>query len=218
VAPRVENALELGSGIGTIGMILGWKWPKSNWVTIEAQKESYDLALRSAELNGLSDRFDQRQGDFREVDLSPKKFDLIVGSPPYFPLGTGILGDHPQKIACRFEVRGAVDAYLKKAAQHLAAGGVFCCVFPVDPEEQRQRIFQGGNEAGLVCIRSRDVFFREGEPMALGLFAWMLPDSVPPHLRNKPWIESPLYIRSKLGEVTDEYLRLKLAIGFPPTR
>ena len=64
-------------------------------------------------------------------------FDLVLGSPPYFPLGTGIEGDHPQKVACRFELRGDIADYARVAARHLAPGGVFACVFP---EDQRARL------------------------------------------------------------------------------
>ena len=79
-----------------------------------------------------------------------EKFDLVLGSPPYFPLGSGVEGDHPQKVACRFELRGDIRDYCLAAAKHLTMGGFFACVFPT---EQLARIETAAREAGLVIVR-----------------------------------------------------------------
>src|SRR5271166_206136 len=132
--PTAQTALDLGSGIGSVGMIAAWRLPGARFVTVEAQPESVRLAKKSARFNGLENRYEIRCGDFRDpaVLRVEEKFDLVLGSPPYFPLGTGIEGDHPQKIACRFELRGDIADYCAVAATHLAWGGFFACVFPTE--------------------------------------------------------------------------------------
>ncbi len=97
-----------------------------------------------------------------------ERFDLVLGSPPYFPLGSGVEGDHPQKVACRFELRGDIGDYARTAAAHLTRGGLFACVFP---EEQRGRVDAAARDASLVIVRRRPVVFREGEPPLVTLFA-----------------------------------------------
>src|SRR4051812_41758423 len=47
--PRADRVLELGSGIGSVGMIAAWRLPGARFVTVEAQDESVALARRSAE-------------------------------------------------------------------------------------------------------------------------------------------------------------------------
>src|SRR4051812_2079988 len=142
--PSAFRVLDLGSGIGSVGMIAAWRLPGARFVTVEAQETSVRLARKSAEYNGLLDRYEIRHGDFRSGVLHPEeKFDLVLGSPPYFPLGSGILGDHPQKIACRFETRGDVADYCATAAPQLDFGGVFACVFPINPDEQKARVIAG---------------------------------------------------------------------------
>ena len=103
-APAASRVLDLGSGIGSVGMIAAWRLPGASFVTIEAQEESVRLAQKSAGYNGLDERYEIRHGDFREGFLlgAEERFDLVLGSPPYFPPGSGIEGDHPQKVACRF--------------------------------------------------------------------------------------------------------------------
>jgi tRNA1Val (adenine37-N6)-methyltransferase len=213
--PSASSVLDLGSGIGSVGMIAAWRLPGARLVTIEAQAESVALARRSAQYNGLEHRYEIRHADFREPSAlaAGERFDLVLGSPPYFPPGTGVEGDHPQKVACRFELRGDVGDYAHAAAAHLAPGGVFACVFP---EEQLSRMEHAAAAAALVIIRRRPVIFRQGEPALIGLFAMMRAGDLPVRMHARTWVEPPLVIRDADGGVHPEYAAVKLAIGFPP--
>ena len=213
-AASASRVLDLGSGIGSVGMIAAWRLPGARVVTVEAQEESVRLARKSVAYNGLESRYDIRLGDFRDAALAAgEQFDLVLASPPYFPPGTGIEGDHPQKVACRFEMRGDIRDYARVAAMHLAPGGLFACVFP---EGDRQRVEDAAANAQLVIVRTRPVAFREGEPPLIGLFAMMRRDDLPPHMRERTWVEPPLPIRCADGTVHPEYAAVKLAVGFPP--
>lgn len=216
--PSARTILDLGSGVGTVGMIAAWRLPGARLVTVEAQEESVALAKKSARHNGLEPRCDIRAGDFRDEGVlrMEEKFDLVLGSPPYFPLDAGVHGDHPQKIACRFEARGDIADYCRTAARHLDWGGLFACVFPVQPAAQHDRVAAAARAAGLVIIRWRPVVLSEGEPPLLGLFAMSLAEHLPEWFRGRTWEEPALVIRTKSGEVHPEYQALKLSIGFPP--
>jgi tRNA1(Val) A37 N6-methylase TrmN6 len=214
-APSARDVLDLGSGIGSVGMIAAWRLQGARLVTIEAQDESVRLARKSAAYNGLVDRYEIRHGDFRgsEVLRDEDQFDLILASPPYFPVGTGAAGDHPQKIACRFELRGDVADYVRAAAGHLRAGGFFTCIYP---EERAAYITMEAEKRSLVIVRRRPVVFREGDTPLVTLFGMMRAVDLPARMRTATWTEPPLIIRSAIGEVHPEYAALKLAIGFPP--
>jgi tRNA1(Val) A37 N6-methylase TrmN6 len=207
--------LDLGSGIGTVGMVAAWRLHGACVVTIEAQEESVRLARKSAAYNGLESRYEIRHADFRESSAMAhdERFDLVLGSPPYFPLDAGVHGDHPQKVACRFELRGDIADYASVAAGHLAPGGVFACVFP---EEQLQRIERAAGNAELVIVRRRPVVFKEGDTPLVGLFVMMARHDLPDVMRERTWVEPPLIIRAADGRVHPEYSAVKLAIGFPP--
>lgn len=215
-APQPARILDLGTGIGTVGMIMAHKAVGAQFVTIEAQSVSYALSQKSARFNDLTARFDQRFGDFRDPSvLDPgETFDLITGSPPYFPETGGVLPTHEQKKACRFELRGTVADYAEVAARHLAPGGVFACVFPVDPPMQLERAHAALRDAGLKLIRQRMVSFKEGETPLIGLFAGMRTEDLPDGVET--WTDPPLVIRNRAGAVHPEYQAIKLSIGFPP--
>lgn len=218
VCPRAETVLDLGSGVGTVGMIAAWRLPGARFVTVEAQSESVRLAQKSSAWNGLTDRYDIREGDFRESAIlaEGEQFDLVLGSPPYFPLGSGIEGDHPQKLACRFETRGGIEDYCLTAARHLASGGVFACVFPADPPPQHDRLRHAAKAHGLALVRWRPVVLREGNAPLLGLYAFWRSTDLPEWFRDQTWTEPPLIIRTASGEVHPEYSAIKMSFGFPP--
>ena len=213
--PSAGRVLDLGSGIGSVGMIAAWRLRGARIVAIEAQDDSVRLARKSIHYNGLGSRYEIRHADFRSplaLGLD-ERFDLVLGSPPYFPPGTGVEGDHPQKVACRFELRGDIRDYARVAAAHLLPGGLFACVFP---EEQRSRIEAAAREASLVVVRRRPVVFREGDPPLVGLFAMVRAGDLPERMRTRTWVEPPLVIRAGDGTVHPEYAALKLSVGFPP--
>jgi tRNA1(Val) A37 N6-methylase TrmN6 len=220
-------------------MIAAWRLPGARVVTIEAQDDSVRLARKSAAYNGLESRYEIRHGDFRQQGGSDQpsrfelrrsavavakaedpplrpgeRFDLVLGSPPYFQVGSGIEGDHPQKVACRFELRGDIADYARTAERHLANGGLFACVFP---DEQRARIEAAARDASLTIVRRRPVVFKDPEPPLVALFAMMRALDLPDRMRDRTWVEPPLIIRSADGTVHPEYAAVKLAIGFPPT-
>jgi tRNA1(Val) A37 N6-methylase TrmN6 len=217
-APTAQRVLDLGSGIGSVGMVAAWRLPGARFVTVEAQEVSVALARKSAAYNGLTARYDLRLGDFRDEGVlrADELFDLVLGSPPYFPLDEGMHGDHPQKIACRFEVRGDIADYCATAVKHLAPGGFFSCVFPVQPAHQLERVLAAAKKAGLAIVRRRDVALKEGEPPLLGLFAMVRASDLPESFRAQTWTEPVLTIRRTDGSVHPEYSALKLSFGFPP--
>jgi len=214
-APSARRVLDLGSGVGSVGMIAAWRLPGARFVTIEAQEQSVRLARKSAAYNGLVDRYEIRLADLRSPDtfVADEQFDLVLGSPPYFPPGSGIESEHPQKAASRFEMRGDVRDYARVAGERLAPGGVFACVFP---EIDRARMQDAAAVAALTIVRRRPVLFREGERPLIALLAMTRRRDLPPHMHDRPWVEPPLVIRCADGQVHPEYAAVKLAVGFPP--
>lgn len=216
--PSAMNILDLGSGIGTVAMVAAWRLYGASVVTVEAQEHSVTLAKKSVQLNNLANRFDIRMGDFRSPTLlyPNEKFDLVLGSPPYFSPESGVLGDHPQKIACRFEMRGDIFDYCGVAANHLAPGGVFACVFPLNPPHQLQRVIAAAKKASLTIVRYRPVVLKMPDSPLLGLFIMSRSTDLPESFRSQTWIEPSLVIRCQDGTIHPEYSAVKLSFGFPP--
>lgn len=121
-APSARTALDLGSGLGSVMLLCAWRLPGCRFTGIEAQPDRAAMARRSIRWNGVEDRCTVLDGDLR--DGVAGTFDLITGTPPYFPSGTGTTSGKPHAEACRFELRGGVEDYLKVALPRIAPGGV----------------------------------------------------------------------------------------------
>jgi tRNA1Val (adenine37-N6)-methyltransferase len=123
--PHALRVLDLGSGKGTVAMLLLQRLPTCRVIGVEALEVNHELAVRNAVLNDLIDRWQPRHGDLRDPSLlaGEPSFDLITGAPPFMPVGSGVMPCNPQRAAGRFELRGGVREYTQAAARHLAPDG-----------------------------------------------------------------------------------------------
>jgi tRNA1Val (adenine37-N6)-methyltransferase len=203
--PGATLALDLGTGIGTVGLMVLSRLPAdARLVAVEAQAISFKLFLANLEGNGVEERVDAKVGDLRDF-TDERRFGLITGSPPYFPLGTGVLPEDPQKVAARFEVRGDVSDYARAAARHLAEDGTFVFCFPAP---QRARALAAVTEAGLTCVTYQDVIPRETLNPLFTLFSAKHAGALV--------VEDPLVVRQKDGQLTDQMAAVRRGFGFMP--
>jgi len=207
VSPPVQEHLDLGTGIGTVGLLTLWGMgPAARLTCVEAQEISYRLLQSNLDLNGLRGRVDCSLGDLRELHLG-RTFPLITGSPPYFPENAGVVPQDSQKAHARFELRGDVSDYAKTAARHLAPGGWLVLCFPW---QQRQRALDGIAAAGLKTVKMREVIPRETLQGLFGLFACRHASEV-----NEPTLlEEPLVVRYHNGRLTPEMAAVRRGFGF----
>ncbi len=199
--------LDLGCGIGSVGLLVLWRFPSLHLLGVEAQEVSAALAARSFRYNGVSDRAAVRLGDFRAPGvLAPEeRFDLITGSPPYLVSGEARRSDRPQRGPCRFEDRGGAAAYLATAATHLAEGGL---VAWVHASRHREANLAAAAAAGLGDLEWREVVFREGRESVITVFRAR---RGPYRQRRNP----ALVVRLDDGSWSREYRDLRREMGFP---
>ena len=207
VSPRISEHLDLGTGIGTVGLLTLWGMgPSAKLTCVEAQEISYRLLRSNITRNGLSERVDSWFGDLRDFS-SEKKFPLITGSPPYFPEGSGVIPQDSQKAHARFELRGNVADYGLAAARLLDPSGWLVLCFP---SRQKQRAINGIAAAGLKIVRQRDVIPRESLKALFTLFACRFPEA----WEGETEEERPFIVREESGALSDAMKAVRRGFGF----
>jgi len=207
ISPPVAELLDLGTGIGTVGLLTLWGMGLAARLTcVEAQEISYRLLRSNIEYNGLQQRVDACLGDLRSFSID-RKFPLITGSPPYFPEGSGVIPQDSQKAHARFELRGDVGDYATAAARLLTPDGWLVLCFP---SRQKQRAIDGIAASGLKIARQRDVIPRETLEPLFTLFACQFPEFYGGQIQ----LESPFIVRHESGLLTDAMQAVRRGFGF----
>ncbi len=198
--PTAQHLLDLGAGIGSVGLLALWYLPPTAQLTmVEVQALSQALACRTVAYNGLTARVICQHQDLRTWPGGT--FDLVTASPPYIPVGRGVQPQHLQKAAARFELHGDVADYCQAAARSLAPAGRFCFCHAADDPRPELAIRQ----AGLTLIGRQDVYFRASLPPRMALFtcAWHGTRADPP----------AFVIRDPHGHWTPAYLAMRAVMG-----
>lgn len=209
----VHHALDLGCGIGSVLMMVAWGLPTVSLVGVEAQEVSYGMLRRSLRYNGLEDRVVTHHGDLRdaatlEALAQHKRFDLITGTPPYFPVGHGVMSGKTQKGPCCFETRGGIEAYCDAAAHVLADHGVFVVC---EGFSARSRVPHAARNSGLALHRRLEVIPKAGKLPLFDVF-------VMKRTAAASEIHEHFTIRDAKGEITAQMHAARERMGLPPTQ
>jgi tRNA1(Val) A37 N6-methylase TrmN6 len=209
VAADPGRVLDLGCGIGSVLLMLAWRFPRAALDGIEAQVVSADLARRSIAWNGADDRCRVHTGDLRDGPLveSLGRFDLVTGTPPYLPIGSARESRRIQKGPCNFEHRGGIEDYCAAAARALAPGGVFVTC---EQAAQEARVHDAARAAGLAIACSLAVVPRDGKPALFAVHA--MRRETPATCITLP----ALVVRDGRGARTAEFGAVRAAMGMPP--
>lgn len=206
--PDARRLLDLGCGIGSVGLSALWLVGGGATLTgVEAQEVSVGLARRTVAINGLEDRVRIVSGDLRDPAVLQQgaRFDLVTGSPPYVPRGRGLESPVPQRAGARIELRGSIHDYCAAARRWIAPGGRFCFVMPsADPRTE-----EAPREAGFAVVERWDYVFREGRPPYLATMVCAREEDGPFPERATHVV----VIRDREGRWTRQYLDFRRIMG-----
>lgn len=206
--PDVDRLLDLGAGIGSVGLLTLWRLGRGTLTMVEAQAQSQALARRTVADLGLAERVTLHLGDLRDPTVlgDAPPWELVTGSPPYFPVSTGRTSPDPQRAGARMELRGTVADYAHAAARVLSPTGAFVWCFPASD----RRGEDAAAEAGLTLRHRQVVYFRVDQPLLALYVATPAPG---------PCVDAPpFHVRGPDGAWTDEYLAMRAEMGTVVTR
>ena len=160
--PKHASVLDLGSGCGTLGLLLCAKDPGCTVTGMELDEDAHAMALENILRNRLTERMDSILGDLRQVPqrFSPGQFSCCVSNPPYF---TGGAVSQTLPLA-RQESCCTPEDLLQCGSKALKFGGDF---FLVHKPERLAELIAVAGKYHLEAKRLGLVRHKEGGPVNL---------------------------------------------------
>ncbi len=125
-----DRVLDLCTGTGIIPLLMSAKTKATDFTALEIQPESADMASRSVELNGLTDKIKVVTGDVCTAvkQLGAAAFDVVTVNPPYMTGGHGLKNPSEAKAIARHEILCSLEDVVRESAGCLKPGGHFFMV------------------------------------------------------------------------------------------
>ena len=131
---RRERIVDLGSGNGTIALLLSHLHPTASLTGLEVQPAMAERARRSVALNRLDDRVAIVAGDLREIAalMASSSCDVVVSNPPFRKPSSGRISANRERRLARHEIKGALTDFLAAAAYLLRAKGRLALIYSAE--------------------------------------------------------------------------------------
>lgn len=162
--PKNAAVLDLGSGCGTLGLLLCARDQSCRVTGMELQEAAHAAAVENIARNGLEGRLSSICADLRDMPLAPGSFQVCVSNPPYFSGGAA----HSKNPTARQEDTCTPKDLFAAASRALRWGGDFFLVHK--PERLAQLCFEASSH-GLEPKRLRLVRHRPDAPVSLILLS-----------------------------------------------
>ena len=124
--PKKARVLDLGSGCGTLGILLCAKDASCHVTGVELDENAHQAALANINRNALQNRISSICADLRSIssDFAAGSFDYCISNPPYF---TGGPASSTTPLARRDDCCNLEELFLV-AGKMLKYGGDFALV------------------------------------------------------------------------------------------
>lgn len=122
-----QRVLDMGTGTGVIPILLEAKTKGQEFIGLEIQELSYDMAVRSVALNRLEEKVRIVKGDIKNASeiFGKASFDVVTCNPPYMNDMHGLKNPDLPKAIARHEVLCTLEDVCRQASELLRVGGSF---------------------------------------------------------------------------------------------
>ena len=163
-----QSVLELGCGVGTASLCLGWRVPDLSIVGVEVQEVYADLARENAKANGQQIQVVTCDLSEMPADLRQRQFDHVIANPPYFDRDASTAASDAGREVAMGEDTPLAE-WVDVAARRLAPKGFATFIHRAERLPDLLGAMQGrlgslqvlplqprmGREANLVLVRGR---------------------------------------------------------------
>jgi len=132
-----ERVLDLGAGVGSVGLCLAKRMPDCTILGIELQPALAQLAERNATRNGLGDRVRTIVHDIAQpLPRTFSLFDQVATNPPYLAAAVADPSPDPSKALATVESSANLARWLEVATSALKPAGTLTLIHRSDRLEE----------------------------------------------------------------------------------
>lgn len=140
------KVLDLGSGCGTLGLMLCAKDPACQVTGVELSEKPHAMALENIRRNALEGRMASICADLRSIPqtVAASSFSVCISNPPYF-VGGAV---RPGQENARHETQCSLEDVFAAAAWAVKYGGYF---YLVHKPQRLEEMMVLGSRMGFAC-------------------------------------------------------------------
>lgn len=201
ITENTKNILDLCTGNAPVPLVLTTK-TNAKIIGVELQKEVFELAKESVEINNLSTQIELINDNINNIvtKYETDTFDLITCNPPYFKHSEqSITNDNEIKSIARHEIHMELEDVFKISKKLLKNGGSICMVHRTD---RLMEIIEKMKKNNIEPKRIQFIYPKMNNESNLVL--------VDGRKNGKVGLKvlAPLYVHNEDGSYTDEVLKL----------
>lgn len=127
-----NNIIDLCSGSGVVPILLSAKVKYNKMISVELQKEMYDILFKNINLNKLDNDILTINEDIKNVDKIRTfltnnnlngRVNIITVNPPYKPKGEGVINENNVKYIARHEDKCSLEDIFNTSSKLLESKG-----------------------------------------------------------------------------------------------
>jgi tRNA1Val (adenine37-N6)-methyltransferase len=196
--PSPKRVVDLGAGVGVIGLCLADRRPETRVTYVERQAALAALCERNVARAGRASCDRVIQADARDWQPS-ERVDAVVLNPPYYREAEGRVNPEPTRAAARHQLHGSLEELVAAGAKWLSADGGLHLVYPVAGLGD---VWAALEELGLRAITSRFVHPHRHAPATTVLV------EATRAARRRHMVRAPLVCYTDAGDRSPEAERL----------
>jgi tRNA1(Val) A37 N6-methylase TrmN6 len=202
IKKSTKKIIDLGTGNAPIPLFLTLK-TDANIIGVEIQKEVYELAQKSIDINNLNDQIKILNNDIKDIykEVGANTFDIVTSNPPYFKyLPTSNINKNDFLTIARHEILITLEDIVVEAKKLLQDGGYLYIVHRVARFSELVLIL---NKHNFGIKRIKFVYSKTTADNALIVLV-----EARQNKKDDTVVEKPLYIYDDNGQYTKEVMQI----------
>src|SRR5581483_8667365 len=149
-ATRKERVLDVGAGVGVVGLAVAHRAPRACVTLVEREPLLAELARNNVARNALEARVrvveadvSRRLDELAELRPEAESFDHVLANPPYNPLGAGTVSAEALRAAANAMPAGNLARWARFMAAMARPGGSATMIHRADAVSEILQAFAG---------------------------------------------------------------------------